>query len=89
MSSVSDTINTLKKKMKDVTTNNIITGDAADRFKFFYEELDNVDFLDFHQPVLVLTEEMGTSAFFRFDVDRFDYGRFGDVGGMDELEVGI
>jgi len=87
MTVVEDTLRSMNDRINNATYSNIIVGTTANRFKILNEELDYVDSLNINQPVMVFEELMGISPFFRFDYDRFDYGRLGDVGGMDDLEV--
>ena len=58
---------------------------SVGRFKLVFEYLDYSDDWSVQQPITMLDEVLGISPYFRFDYDRFDYGRIGDVGGMDEV----
>lgn len=69
-----------------VESNTITT--VVDRFKFITEAMNQSDALSINIPVKVFFEKLGVSPYFRFSYDRWDYGRFGDVGGMDDV-VGV
>lgn len=73
-----------KNSIESTTVTNIVS-----RFKMIFEELDYSDDLNTQIPVLVFDELMGVSPFFRFDYGRIDYDYLGDVGGMDDVEVGV
>lgn len=69
-----------RNDVENNTLNNVV-----DRFKFIIEEMSQSDELIRATPVWSYTETMGISPWFRFDYDRFDYGRFGDTGGWDDI----
>lgn len=69
-----------------VESNTVTT--VVDRFKIVFETLDHSDTINVVIPTIVFVETLGVSPFFRFDYDRFGYGRFGDVGGQSDV-VGV
>jgi hypothetical protein len=75
----------LGKRLNQTSIENNTLADSVDRFKVFFENLYSSDELLRNIPIVTFKDSFGLSPFFRFDYDRFDYGRFGDMGGMDDI----
>ena len=88
MTSTENTIMIMRERIKRNSVQNNTVTTSVDRIKFFFETLDYTDNVGITVPLKVFFETMGVTPFFRFDYDRFDYGRYGDVGGIDDV-VGV
>lgn len=86
MGSLSDSILNIDKRVfrNSIDANSYNT--TVDRIKIFFEYLSASDSFGTNIPLQRFEEWMGICPFFRFDYGRFNYDKFSDIGGVDNIE---
>ena len=75
LAETSDLLRSVVDRLQKASVESNTVTTVVDRFKIIFETLNHSDSILIVIPVIVFEEKLGVSPFFRFDYDRFSYGR--------------